>query len=197
MAVTASLKPLVIDLFCGLGGWTDGLLAEGWRVIGYDIEAHEYGEQRYRGEFVLQDVLTIHWQSQHDPPPHDAGRGEEGMSAPYWPAMMKRATAARYCELTVPEFEREVAAATLPLPVKLGNHDHWSRVGLDKALALVIKAKLEAVEAGISLFENEFMANIMLPNGGIVGDWMRPKIEQAYLTGQMPQDLPLLTGPSS
>jgi len=52
--------PLAIDLFCGLGGWTDGLLAEGYRVIGYDIEAHEYGDQKYPAELVLQDVLTIH-----------------------------------------------------------------------------------------------------------------------------------------
>lgn len=64
-----------------------------------------------------------------------------------------------------------------------------------RALALVIKAKLEAVESGISLFEDEFMANIMLPTGGTVGEWMRPKIEQAYLTGQMPADLPLLSAP--
>lgn len=35
-------RPLAIDLFCGLGGWTGGLIAEGWRVRGYDIEAHEY-----------------------------------------------------------------------------------------------------------------------------------------------------------
>jgi site-specific DNA-cytosine methylase len=35
-------KPLAIDLFCGLGGWTDGLLAEGWNVIGFDIERHRY-----------------------------------------------------------------------------------------------------------------------------------------------------------
>lgn len=48
-----------IDLFCGLGGWTDGLLAEGYRVSGYDIEAHEYGEDRYPAELVLQDVLTL------------------------------------------------------------------------------------------------------------------------------------------
>jgi site-specific DNA-cytosine methylase len=35
-------KPLAIDLFCGLGGWTEGLLAEGYDVVGFDIERHEY-----------------------------------------------------------------------------------------------------------------------------------------------------------
>jgi hypothetical protein len=52
--------PLAIDMFCGLGGWTEGLLAEGWRVVGFDIERHVYGEARYPAQLVLQDVLTIH-----------------------------------------------------------------------------------------------------------------------------------------
>lgn len=52
--------PLAIDLFSGLGGWTDGLLAEGWRVVGFDIEQHVYGEHCYPAQLVLQDVLTIH-----------------------------------------------------------------------------------------------------------------------------------------
>ena len=52
--------PLAIDLFCGLGGWTEGLLAEGWDVIGFDIERHEYGDQRYPAHLVVQDVLTLH-----------------------------------------------------------------------------------------------------------------------------------------
>lgn len=54
------MTALAIDLFCGLGGWTEGLLAEGYEVIGYDIEAHEYGDERYPAKLVLQDVLTIH-----------------------------------------------------------------------------------------------------------------------------------------
>ncbi len=54
------MKPLAIDLFCGLGGWTEGLLAEGYDVVGYDIEAHEYGDNRYPARLVLQDVLTLH-----------------------------------------------------------------------------------------------------------------------------------------
>ncbi|MEE0100346.1 MAG: hypothetical protein U0I48_01230, partial [Acutalibacteraceae bacterium] len=62
-----------------------------------------------------------------------------------------------------------------------------------RALKLVIQAKLEAVECGISVFEDEFMANIVLPDGGTVSDFMLPQIKQAYLTGDMPPMLPMLT----
>ena len=48
-------KPLTIDLFCGLGGWTDGFLAEGYFCIGFDIE-----RRPYPGHLVLQDVTTLH-----------------------------------------------------------------------------------------------------------------------------------------
>ena len=54
------MKPLAIDIFCGLGGWTEGLLAEGYRVVGFDIERHQYGDARYPAQLVIQDVLTIH-----------------------------------------------------------------------------------------------------------------------------------------
>lgn len=53
-------RPLAIDLFCGLGGWTDGFLAEGWNVVGFDITRHVYGADRYPAQLVIQDVLTIH-----------------------------------------------------------------------------------------------------------------------------------------
>lgn len=54
------MSPLAIDLFCGLGGWTEGLLEEGYYVIGFDIERHQYGEHKYPAQLVIQDVLTIH-----------------------------------------------------------------------------------------------------------------------------------------
>jgi len=55
-----------------------------------------------------------------------------------------------------------------------------------RALALVIKAKLEAVHSGIVTFEAEFLAHIVLPDGETVGAWMAPQIELAYATGEMP-----------
>jgi len=59
-----------------------------------------------------------------------------------------------------------------------------------RALALVIKAKLEAVESGITEFEDEFLAHIVLPNGQTMGQLAKPQIAKAYDSGKMP---PLLT----
>lgn len=59
-----------------------------------------------------------------------------------------------------------------------------------RALSLVIKAKLEAVETGITVFDDEFMAHIVLPDGQTIGNFMRPQIEDAYSTGKMPPLLP-------
>lgn len=61
-----------------------------------------------------------------------------------------------------------------------------------RALALVIKAKLEAVAAGISEFEDEFLANIVMPSGETVGERIRPQIAIVYERGDMPL---MLEGP--
>lgn len=53
------MQPLVFDLFCGLGGWTEAFLAQGWRAVGFDIEAHDYGNGGYPGELVLRDVRSL------------------------------------------------------------------------------------------------------------------------------------------
>jgi hypothetical protein len=52
-------KPLVFDLYCGLGGWAEGFLSEGYRVIGFDIQAHDYGTGGYPGELVLRDMRSL------------------------------------------------------------------------------------------------------------------------------------------
>lgn len=63
-----------------------------------------------------------------------------------------------------------------------------------RALSLVVKAKLEAVESGITTFEEEFLAHIVLPNGQRVGAWMIPQVTEAYELGTMPPLLPMLDG---
>jgi C-5 cytosine-specific DNA methylase len=53
------MKPVVIDLCCGLGGWSKAFLAEGWDAIGFDIERHEYGEKKYPADLILKSILEI------------------------------------------------------------------------------------------------------------------------------------------
>ena len=53
-------KPIVYDLYCGLGGWSEAFIAEGYEAIGFDIEAHDYGSGGYPGELRLRDILTLH-----------------------------------------------------------------------------------------------------------------------------------------
>jgi hypothetical protein len=64
-----------------------------------------------------------------------------------------------------------------------------------RALNLVVKAKLEAVESGIATFEDEFLAYTMLPTGGTVGEWLTPQLDDVYQRGIMPPPIGLL-GPA-
>lgn len=59
-----------------------------------------------------------------------------------------------------------------------------------RALVLIIKAKLEAVAAGVTSLEQEFLAHIQLPDGRTVGEYAAPAIAAAYESGEMPRMLP-------
>ena len=61
-----------------------------------------------------------------------------------------------------------------------------------RALSLCIKAKLEAVESDISEFEEEFLAHIVLPGDISVSQLVRPQIEKAYATGDLPAGITAL-----
>ena len=62
-----------------------------------------------------------------------------------------------------------------------------------RALLLVIKAKLEAVEAGITTMEEQFLANMVLPSNATVSEEMLPRLHEAVELGQLPPMLPLPT----
>lgn len=85
----------------------------------------------------------------------------------------------------------------LPMPVRGVTKNHKGYVldqkSIDqmsrsrwRALVLVIKAKMECVESGITTLEQEFLAHIMLPNGQTVGTVMLPQIARSYQHGKMP-----------
>ena len=56
-----------------------------------------------------------------------------------------------------------------------------------RALALVIKAKLEAAEVGISTIEQEFLAWTVLPGGSTVAEQLEPQITAAIEGGHAPR----------
>lgn len=56
-----------------------------------------------------------------------------------------------------------------------------------RALVLAIKAKLEAVEIGISTIEQEFMAFVMMPDGKQLSEHLLPQIKEIANTGELPK----------
>jgi hypothetical protein len=58
-----------------------------------------------------------------------------------------------------------------------------------RLLVLLVKAKLEIVRMGQSTVEQEFLANVVLPNGDTVGEYVGPRIAEAYADGNMPMRL--------
>jgi hypothetical protein len=55
-----------------------------------------------------------------------------------------------------------------------------------RSLCLIIKAKLEAVECGLTTVEREFLADIVMPDGRSFGDWAHPQVDKMYENGNMP-----------
>jgi hypothetical protein len=59
-----------------------------------------------------------------------------------------------------------------------------------RALWLVIKAKLEAIDIGILTLDDAFIGETILPDRQTVAEYMRPQIAAVYKSGEMPKALP-------
>lgn len=55
-----------------------------------------------------------------------------------------------------------------------------------RALLLVLKAKLEAVASEIVLFDEEFLAHIVVNGNTTIGDHMIPQMKTALASGKLP-----------
>lgn len=77
----------------------------------------------------------------------------------------------------------------VPMPVA---REVGSRASVDartrerwRAIALVVKAKLEAVNAGISTLEQEFLANVVTDSGMTLGQILIPRMTEAVSAGRL------------
>lgn len=50
-----------------------------------------------------------------------------------WPGMMRRKTAAAYCDMSEAAFEREIVAGRLPAGIMFGGREHWRKDAIDAA----------------------------------------------------------------
>jgi hypothetical protein len=55
-----------------------------------------------------------------------------------------------------------------------------------RALLLIIKAKFEAVDAGVTTIEDEFLAHTVTPSGRTVGDVLRITLAEQYAGNEVP-----------
>ncbi len=81
-----------------------------------------------------------------------------------------------------------------------GAHEAWEQACRSRwrALALVIKAKLEAVEVGIVVFEDEFLANTLPPGASVTfGEAVRESMALAHEQGSLEPLMPhlMIEGP--
>jgi hypothetical protein len=89
----------------------------------------------------------------------------------------------RQIRFTLQPYSREGKVGR-PIAPEQYERENW------RALLLIIKGKLEAVRSGIVTVEREFLANIVLPNGKLLGEAIEPAVEAMYETGQMVGLLP-------
>lgn len=87
--------------------------------------------------------------------------------------------------VTLPHGPRDLKAGVRGFDPEQRKRQRW------RALALVIKAKLEAGRSGITSIETELLPYAVLPGGRTVADEALPALERAYASGR---DVPLLPG---
>jgi len=63
-----------------------------------------------------------------------------------------------------------------------------------RALLLVIKAKLEAVETEITTFEEEFLAHFVMPDDKTLYEHIIPRLDEVYASGDASRLLPYFGG---
>lgn len=69
--------------------------------------------------------------------------------------------------------------------------DEKRRAPLLRALLLIVKAKIVAVDSGVRSFEEEFLSDVLLPDNTTYGKRAVADIRRALESGHMPKALPM------
>ena len=114
-------------------------------------------------------------------------------------AMLRRLKATRVVHMDEPlealvMFELTGRLIKILVPIERGASDQVRRSKW-RALYLIIKAKLEAVEQKVTTVEQEFLAHVVLPDGQTVSQWFEPQLRVAFERGAMPTSPLMLEGP--
>ena len=75
----------------------------------------------------------------------------------------------------------ERAESTVENEYRKARRQRW------RALLLIVKAKLEAIDSGITTFDEEFLPYMVLPGGKTISEVTMPQLEDVYATGGVPQ----------
>lgn len=59
-----------------------------------------------------------------------------------------------------------------------------------RAIVLLVRAQLEAIECGAVTFDHAFLRDIVMPNGRTVGETIEPELSRALATGELPALMP-------
>lgn len=115
--------------------------------------------------------------------------------------MLRRVSANRIVHMDEPAevlvmFELAGRLIRLQVPIP-ADATEQQRKALWRALLIIMKAKLVAVDRGVSTVEQEFLAHVVLPDGQTVARWFEPQLQAAFERGAMPTSPLLLEGPKN
>jgi hypothetical protein len=48
-----------------------------------------------------------------------------------WPGFMRKSTAAKYCDMSVVDFEKAVMSGEMPMPIRINGEPRWVRADID------------------------------------------------------------------
>jgi hypothetical protein len=112
-------------------------------------------------------------------------------------AALKKAGASQFMIISDDDHGYEGVAfkrAGISYHMKVGVPDEKRRAALLRALLLIVKAKIVAVDSGVRTFEEEFLNDILMADNRTMGQHATEDLRMSLETGQLLKSLPMPGG---